>query len=295
MKIIQEYQKYLSSVNKSVKTIETYTYNLQDFFKFICVIKHIDVISNIILFNIEKKDVINYFVYLLYEKENKVATRSVKLTSLKVFFTWLLINNPEKDNPTEGLAPFVKVKRIPRALNMSQAKEIQNIYSDKRNNLIIKILLQTGIRLNELSNIKISKIDISNKTMTVLGKGNKDRIVFLNEKLAEAIKEYIGNSNRKYLFEGNSNGHISNRAVQYIVEKAYKRMRVEGFTTHSLRHTCATVLYQQTKDILLVQKILGHDSLLSTQIYIHVIALEIKESIERNPLSDFEVQERRVM
>lgn len=286
MEIIKEYMKYLKTLNKSSKTIHNYNYYLIDFFRFLCALKNIKYVSYIVLLNVEKEDIIFYFYYLATEKNNKTAVRNLKLTMLRRFFVWVLRNNPEIDNPLEDIEAIRKVKRIPRVLNMEQIDKLMSLNVGNRNHLIFKIFIQTGIRLNELTNIKISKIDFSDRSMKVLGKGNKERTVYLSPNISESIKKYVKNSDREYLFEGKSNGHISNRTVQKIISEMYKKVGVEGYTVHSLRHTYATVLYDYTKDILLVEQALGHATLLSTQIYVHILALRVKEAVDKNPLNE---------
>ena len=286
MEIIEEYMKYLKTLNKSSKTIHNYNYYLIDFFRFFCLLKNIKYVSYIVLLNVEKEDIIFYFYYLATEKNNKTAVRNLKLTMLRRFFVWVLRNNPEIDNPLEDIEAIRKVKRIPRVLNMEQVDKLMSLNVGNRNHLIFKIFIQTGIRLNELTNIKISKIDFSDRSMKVLGKGNKERTVYLSPNISESIKKYVENSDREYLFEGKSNGHISNRTVQKIISEMYKKVGAEGYTVHSLRHTYATVLYDYTKDILLVEQALGHATLLATQIYVHILALRVKEAVNNNPLNE---------
>lgn len=285
MEIIEDYIKYLKTVNKANKTITNYTYYLIEFFRFLCVLKSQNHITYILLLNVEKEDIVFYFYYIATEKNNKTSVRNLKLSMLRKFFSWVLRNNPEIDNPLEEMALIKKAKRIPRVLNMKQVNELLSKNADSRYFLILKIFIQTGIRLNELTNLQISKIDFKDRSMKVLGKGGKDRVVFLNKNILQDIKEYIGNSDRLYLFEGKSDGHISNRTVQRIIEKMYEKAGIKGYTTHSLRHTYATILYDYTKDILLVEKTLGHTNLLTTQIYVHTLALEVKEAIKKNPLN----------
>lgn len=285
MDIIEDYKKYLKTLNKSNKTIINYTYYLIEFFRFLCALKNQKYITYIILLNVEKDDIVFYFYYLATEKNNKTSVRNLKLSMLRKFFTWVLRNNPEIDNPLEEIALIKKVKRIPKVLNMEQIGKLMSQNTNKRNFLILKIFIQTGIRLNELTNLKISKIDFSDRSMKVLGKGNKERTVYLSQNIFEDIKQYVGNSDRLYLFEGKSNGHISNRTVQRVIEEMYKKAGITGYTVHSLRHTFATVLYDHTKDILLVEQALGHANLLATQIYIHILALRVKEAVEKNPLN----------
>lgn len=188
MEIIKEYMKYLKTLNKSSKTIHNYNYYLIDFFRFLCALKNIKYVSYIVLLNVEKEDIIFYFYYLATEKNNKTAVRNLKLTMLRRFFVWVLRNNPEIDNPLEDIEAIRKVKRIPRVLNMEQIDKLMSLNVGNRNHLIFKIFIQTGIRLNELTNIKISKIDFSDRSMKVLGKGNKERTVYLSPNISESIK-----------------------------------------------------------------------------------------------------------
>lgn len=140
--------------------------------------------------------------------------------------------------------------------------------------------MQTGLRLSEVANIKVEDIDLKNQTIKVKCKGGRERIVYISNRTKTLIEEY--DKKEGYLFE------IKKREIQYIVTNAMKKLDIKG-STHTLRHTIATKMYEQTQDILLVKEFLGHRSTESTQIYTHISNKLVKEAVEKNPLANYGV------
>lgn len=166
-----------------------------------------------------------------------------------------------------------------------------------RDYCIITLFLNCGMRLSELIGINIKDIDFNEKRMKIIGKGDKERIIYLNDACISAIKNYLvlRNDNPKAidepaLFISNRNKRISKRRVQQIVENTIKLSELDGkgITTHKLRHTSATLMYQYGgADILALKELLGHSSTVTTEIYTHISNEQVRNAVENNPLADF--------
>ena len=192
--------------------------------------------------------------------------------------------------------------RTPKYLKLEDAKKIQNIFNISnsryyiRDNTIISLFLASGMRLSELSNIKIKDIDFSKKNVQIIGKGNKERIVFLTDKIIKQLKKYLDTRQiidiNEYLFINNKNTKLSNRSIENICDRAFKLVGINDkkYTVHTLRHTFATYIYKQTKDILVVKEILGHETINATMIYSHIDNDDLKKAVRSNPLNDFQIE-----
>lgn len=303
--ILKDFIDYLSIKNYSKETISLYTYDLMDFFKFIKFYKRINIevkkFSNIIIYEIQSDDIISYLYFLVNTKENLPATRYRKYCEIKIFFDWLTNLSPTFENPALNLVTIKSSKKLPKHLNLTEAKKIQTIFNKHnskfplRNNTIITFFLSTGVRVSELKNINLEDVDFKNKTVYIKeGKGKKDRIVYINGYCQKQLLKYI-NSKKiielgSPLFTNKQNTRLSRRSIEVICENAFKLLGVENkhYTTHSLRHTMATITYNHVKpDILLIKKILGHSSISSTEIYTHINNARVKKAVESHPLANF--------
>ena len=304
--ILKKFLKYLANTkNYSMNTIISYEFDLTVFFRFICehLFFNIEIkdITVFILANVKEEDIISFLIYLSYEKGNSAETRNRKLAAIKCFFNYLYNKYPSlknKLNPTENISKAEEMIRLPKYLKLEDAKRIQNIFNSDnsrysiRNNTIIILFLQTGMRLSELKNIIIKDINFENKTIKIIGKGNKERIVYLNKVAINSIQKYLDTRNyneNEYLFVNKYNNKLSRRTIESICEKAFKLANLDkyNYTTHTLRHTAATYIYKETKDILIVRNILGHENLNATEIYTHIVNDEIQDAFYKHPLANF--------
>ena len=305
-------------LNKSPNTIKEYNYDLATFLKFIKVhFKMTDeedfskiTIKDIPLSSIKqiKLDDIHAFLsYLTNTYHSKAATRARKASSIRVFFNYLSQKaNLIEFNPAQNLETPKLDKRLPKYLSLEDSKRLLNVAGsdDNRNNkrdyAIITLFLNCGMRLSELEGINIKDINFSECQMTVIGKGNKERTIYLNKACMTAINNYLAvrpvegiktdkANSKNALFLSERKERISRRTVQYIVDK---ELRVAGLDTskysvHKLRHTAATLMYQYGNvDIRALQEVLGHESISTTEIYTHVANVQARSAIENNPLSD---------
>lgn len=312
-KILKNYLNYLAGIKGySINTLKAYCSDLMQFFNFIQNYKQISVpISNFnifILLQVKESDIIAFLVFLNFIKNNNPYTRQRKLNSIRTFFKWLFFTYPsgyQRKNPASEIHSIKKILRIPKHLSLEQAKRIQNIFNlqnsnfHRRNNAIISLFLSTGIRLNELININLSDINFENNSIIILGKNDKERIVYFNKNCKQKILEYINERNRKEkvislnspLFINKYGKRVGADAVEDICSKAYKLIGLGGlgYTTHTLRHTAASLIYTYVQeDILLLKQFLGHRYVSTTQIYTHLSNNKIKEAVEKHPLSTYD-------
>ena len=308
----------ITILNKSPNTVKEYNYDLTMFLKFIKIrfniTKETD-FSNIIIKDISidtiKKikldDIHDFLSYLTITYHSKASTRARKASSIRVFFNYLCAKADLIEiNPAQNLETPKLDKRLPKYLSLEDSKKLLNVTANidnrnsKRDYAIITLFLNCGMRLAELVGININDIDFSENKMTVIGKGNKERTVYLNKACINAIKEYLdirpkeGIKTDKFnsknaLFLSERKERISRRTVQHIVDKELLAagLDTKKYSTHKLRHTAATLMYQYGNvDIRALQEVLGHESISTTEIYTHVANKQVRDAIESNPLAD---------
>lgn len=310
-KILEDYLNYLISVKQySQETVQAYNIDLLLFFNFIrdylSIKQEVKEFNKFILLQVKEKDVIAFLVYCNYYRENNPYTRERKLVAIRGFYEWLLdtFKNEYSINPTDNLGKIKKTERLPKYLTLEQAQQIQNIFDEKnsknplRNNTIICLFLSSGIRVSELINIKKSDINFDNNTIQIIGKGNKERTAYFSNYCKERLVAYLGTrtDSSPYLFISYYKDKLSRREIDEIVKNAYRLMHIDDkhYSTHTLRHTAATLLYMYVKeDTLLLKQFLGHSSISSTQIYTHIHNNKVKEAVEKNPLANFIVSYKK--
>jgi len=308
----------ITILNKSPNTVKEYNYDLTMFLKFIKIRFNLtkeEDFSNIVVKDISldtikkiKLDDIHAFLsYLTTTYHSKAATRARKASSIRVFFNYLCAKaNLIEINPAQNLETPKLDKRLPKYLSYEESVKILNNADnpDNRNSArdyaILTLFLNCGLRLSELVGINIGDIDFSEAKMTVIGKGNKERTIYLNKACLKAIHEYLEtrpkegiktdkHNSKNALFLSERKERIARRTVQHIVEKELSASGLSSkkLSTHKLRHTAATLMYQYGKvDIRALQEILGHESISTTEIYTHVANEQAREAIERNPLAN---------
>lgn len=306
----------LTILNKSQNTVKEYNYDLNTFLKYMMHILKIDTtneIKDIDIKNLDIKDVqkitlddIHSFLFYLSNTYNsKATTRARKVSCIRVFFKYLTLKNLIPYNPAQNLETPKLEKRIPKYLTLEDSQKLLHIVNNsetdrnkKRDYAIITLFLNCGIRLSELVGINISNIDFYDNKLTVIGKGDKERTIYLNKSCLSAIQEYleirprdgVKADSRDALFLSERKERISNRNVQYIVKQELQRAGLDTtkYSVHKLRHTAATLMYQYGNvDIRALQELLGHESIATTQIYTHVNNDQVRNAVENNPLANF--------
>ena len=305
-------------LNKSPNSIKEYNYDLMMFLRFIKI--HFNLtdekdfskikINDISLRTIKKiqlADIHAFLSYMAIELKSKSATRARKASTIRVFFSYLSQKANLIDvNPAQNLETPKADKRLPKYLNLEESKKLLEVSADEDNRnyqrdyAITTLFLNCGLRLSELVGINIQDIDFSEAKLNVIGKGNKERTIYLNKACLKALSDYLFirpqvgvkvdklNSN-KALFLSERKERISRRTVQYIVTKELRKAGLDSrkFSVHKLRHTAATLMYQYGNvDIRALQELLGHESISTTEIYTHVDNTQVRNAVESNPLAD---------
>lgn len=280
MKELEDYLKYLEyQKNYSKHTIESYHQDIIEY------LEYIDE-NSIKLLKINYDEIRSYLKYLS-DKNDVNSTISRKISALRGFYKFLQNNNKLENNPFSLINLPKKEKKLPRFFYYNELEELFNTPKlntplGQRDRLILEMLYATGVRVSELVNIKIS--DISDRTIKILGKGNKERIVRFGEYCEEILKMYLNdghyklNSSSEYLFLNNSGGKLTDRGVRYLLDKIISKTTLEKkISPHMIRHSFATHLLNEGCDILTVQELLGHESLTATSIYTHVTNDRLKD------------------
>lgn len=277
---LEKYLKYLQyNRNYSKNTIKSYEKDITEYF---------DYLNRECLdaYDIKYSDI--RFLLEYYDK-NKLKNYSIrrKISSLKGFYKYLTREGKVMDNPFSYVTLPKCEKKLPQYLNYNELIEIFEVIDTSnllglRNRLIMELLYATGIRVSELVNIKIGDIDTNNRSVKVIGKGNKERIVFFNEITKKILKKYLSESSdiRKsdYLIINNYGKKITPRSIQLIINKVIKETSIiKNIHPHILRHTFATHLLNNGCDLLTVQELLGHVSISTTGIYTHVTKEHVKD------------------
>ncbi|MBQ4568785.1 MAG: tyrosine recombinase XerC [Ruminococcus sp.] len=308
--ILREYLINLSVIKaKSEKTIEEYFIDIRTFFRFLKV--HRDMVSTEVPFedipiddvdidlirSVTLADAYEFMTYLKDERNNNSSTRLRKTSSLRGFFNYLTLKKHLlEENPLKELETPQQKKSKPKFLSLEQSIQLLDSVDGKykeRDYCIITLFLNCGLRLSELVGLNVSDISTENY-IRVLGKGNKERIIYLNDACISAVNEYLkvrptdGLADRNALFISAHKKRMSTSMVQKLVYKYLERIGLDsqGYSCHKLRHTAATLMYQHGNvDVLVLQDILGHTNLSTTQIYTHLNTDQKKSAAEANPLS----------
>ncbi len=312
---IEFQQTMMSILGRSTRTVSEYLLDLRMFFRFLVAQDNdIDVDSEELndlpikgvtedrLKRVTRQDIIAYLFFLTNTRRNSPVTRNRKLSALRSFYKFMQRYRGLENNPVEGVEGPKKRAKLPKFLNLEESLSLLDIVSrsdsptKRRDYAILTLFLNCGMRLSELTGINLTDIKNDYETLRVLGKGNKERMVYLNDACRAAIKDYLverldgtpEKMRQKALFLSSRNQRISNKTVQWIVYKYLELagLRSPGMSVHKLRHTAATLMYQTGEvDVRVLKEILGHEQLNTTQIYTHVTNRNIRDAANANPLA----------
>lgn len=301
---------YIETIQgKSKSTVKEYYYDLRTFFRYLklqreLVPKHaefkkirIDDVDIELIKTVTLKDLYGFITYATFTMKNSNAAKARKVSTLRSFFRFLHTKMKMIDeDPTIELETPKTPSRHPVYLTLMEARglldAVEGEFKD-RDYCILTLFLNCGLRLSELVSINIS--NIRGDTLTVIGKGNKERTVYLNDACLEAIENYLrvrprnNIRDRDALFLSKRRQRISNKTVQYLVKKYVEKAGLDPskYSAHKLRHTAATLMYKHGDvDIRALQQILGHSNISTTQIYTHVDDQRLRDAMKKNPLSN---------
>ena len=308
----------ITILNKSPNSVKEYNYDIANFLKFMMIhfkltnetdYEQIDIttFSEQDLKKITLSDIHSYVSHLAIDNKSKATTRARKISTIRIFFKYLSQKTSILEvNPAQNLETPKLEKRMPKYLSLDDSKKLLNAADNqdnrnyKRDYAITTLFLNCGMRLSELVGINLNDIDFSECKMTVIGKGNKERTIYLNKSCMVAINDYISSrppqslikrdskNSEKALFLSEQKKRISNRTVQSIINKELQQAGLDfkNLSVHKLRHTAATLMYQYGNvDIRALQELLGHESISTTEIYTHVSNQQVRNAVESNPLA----------
>lgn len=310
---VADFLTYLETIkNKSENTIKAYTKDLNIFFRFMMKYRklvddkvefnEIDIasIDNDFIKSIRLRDLYAFMSFTEKYRQNSAYARARKVATLKSYFKFLqskakiIVDNPA----TELESPKVN-KRHPIYLTLNQSLHLLESLDKKNKNYerdycILTLFLNCGMRLSELCGIQTTKF--KDDTLTIIGKGDKERTVYLNDACIKALDNYLKvrddskalPENKKYLFLSSRNTPINQRTVEIMIKKHITNAGLtdDKYTPHKLRHTAATLMYKYGNvDIRSLQSILGHTNISTTQIYTHVDDDSLRDAVKSNPLS----------
>ena len=314
---IVEYVRYLEVIaGKSPNTAFSYYCDLRGFSRFMkrrrglvpedAELKDIDPkgLDTAFWGSVTKEDIYEYLYFLNRECGNKKSSTARRLASLHGFYDYL-VNQVNKltEDPTAAIKPPKQDKVLPKYLTAEQSIELlesTQTQSDfpERDYCMVVLFLNCGMRLSELVGMDLGDIDLEQRQIRLFGKGHKERMVYLNDACVDALQRYLSKRNtleglqpkEKAVFvTRRRKERISNRRVEQLVTGAMKAAGLKGFSTHKLRHTAATLMYQTGNvDILTLKQLLGHSSVGTTQIYTHLQEFQVRAAIEENPLGKVE-------
>ena len=308
--IIKEYLYYMQTIkNKSQKTVDEYYIDLRTFFRYIKITRglvpedsefskiKIDDVTIDLVKTITLNDAYEYMDYLLRQRNNQSAARARKCSSLKGYFNFLFSKKHYLEkNPIAELEMPKKKKALPKYLTLEQSIELLNAIEGpykERDYAIITLFLNCGLRVSEMAGLNYMDIRNDN-TMRVVGKGNKERVIYLNSACISVVKDYMkvrpvdGVKDKNALFISRNNRRMSVKTIQSMVYKYLEKigLNAQGYSCHKLRHTAATLMYQHGGvDVRVLKEVLGHENLGTTEIYTHLSSEQLKNASDSNPLS----------
>jgi site-specific recombinase XerD len=323
-----EFLNYTATVKgRSENTIESYYYDLKQYFRFLKKksgntsdiafneIKIADLPADIIQ-NSGLNDALEFLHFTSLELGNIAKSRARRAVALRQFYKYLTYYKSWFTvSPLDRLEMPSLKKPLPKHLTLEQALSLLDRDSmSARDYCIITLFLNCGMRLSELVGLNTSDYKQTRdfdtgepvSTLRVTGKGSKERVIYLNEACITAFDDYISERakiisenksliNEKAIFLSRNHKRISSRRVQEIIENAFKKAGLDGmgFSTHKLRHTAATLMFQNGVDVRVLKEVLGHENLGTTQIYTHVANKQVQEAMNKNPLGSVNTSKKK--
>ncbi len=315
---LTEYEQYMRVIkNRGERTVEQYE---NDLVLFLCFYKakreglstlpedHNDIdISDMTedyIAQVRPENIYDFLAYVANERGNKATARARKLTAIKSLFKYLTVTTHRlKNNPAKDIdAPHTR-SALPKFLSLEESLDLLQAVTDdptsqtrERDYAILTLFLNCGLRLSELCGINLGDMDREITCLRVLGKGAKERMVYLNEACSDAIKNYLAvrsqdnqiKDKNALFISSRQHNRISKKTVQWLVKKYLSQAGLgqKHYSTHKLRHTAATLMYRTGNvDVRVLKDILGHEQLNTTQIYTHVSDESMREAMTENPLS----------
>ncbi len=327
-KLVRDFVAYKQTIqNRSKKTMDEYALDLRTFFRYLVLERSGTKIENLtdeefaavdisgldirFISTVTPEDIYSFLSYASSSRSNQWSARARKLSAIKSFYKYLTVGiRATENNPAKNIEGPQKKKSLPKFLSLSESERLlEAVRADtlsktkERDYAILVLFLNCGMRLSELVGINLSDIDREMESLRVVGKGSKERLIYLNDACRDALRAYLRVrasdeqiKDKNALFLSSRHSRISNKTVQWLVYKYLGAAGLEHkhFSTHKLRHTAATLMYQSGNvDVRVLKDILGHEQLNTTQIYTHVSDESMKRAIAANPLATFRAADQK--
>lgn len=304
---LADFLKYMQLIRmSSERTVVEYYQDLRVFLRYVAKQSGMDTedISTLPLSAVKAVDLrilTDFQMYLLNDRSNTSRSRARKLSALRGFFSFLYKQGMLESNPCANLEKSHIKKTIPKFLTLEQSEKLLEGTEDTRDYCIITLFLNCGMRLSELVGLNLRDVNFQDMSLRLLGKGNKERLVYFNDACKAALDDYLSVRRKPdpptdALFISKFNKRISRRRVQQIVDEALAAAQLDGqgFSTHKLRHTAATLMYRYgDADALVLKEILGHSSVVTTEIYTHINDEKKRDAVENSPLAEIKRKKKK--
>lgn len=319
--VLRDFLSYHETIKgHSRATVDEYFLDLRNFFRYLKIerglVPHSTELDDISIQDVDLKliasvtlnDVYDYMAFLSRDKVKNershepeyglmASSRARKIATIRSFYKYLTVKTKQLDvNPVEGLDTPKTTKSLPRYLTFDESRRLLDAVDGvnrERDYCIICLFLNCGLRISEIVGLNIG--DVRGDSLRVLGKGNKERIVYLNDACQAAIEAYkpvrsqMVGSSVSALFVSNRRQRMGREAVHAMVKKTLLKAGLDPdkYSSHKLRHTAATLMLQNGVDVRTLQEVLGHEHLNTTQIYTHVDNSELRVAAQANPLAEY--------
>ncbi|MBS6553475.1 MAG: tyrosine recombinase [Opitutales bacterium] len=277
---IAQYLEYLQAERGlALNTIDAYRRDLTAFCDFLLDTEKIDEFEKI------KRIHINCYIKILHDNNYSPTSVTRKIASIRGWFRWLSANEIISQDPSLGIELPRLTKKLPRVISVSEIEEMLNNKLDETQQVIIELLYGAGLRVSELIGLELNNIELSSRYVRCIGKGSKERIIPIGEKAQKAIAGYLKIRQlliKKYKLETKQflikeNGHLMTRQDVYVFIKQQGELLRKHISPHTLRHSFATHMLENGADLRVVQELLGHSDVSTTQLYTHVSKKRLKE------------------
>ena len=278
---IEKFLEYLKlELNYSEKTIKSYQQDIESFDNYLS--------SKGESIESANPQIIRMYLSKEMEDGKTKVTCCRRIAGLRHFYEYLFRQNYIKENPFLFVGAPKKEIRYPEALYLEQVEMLFAKNKERQDDLkyrdqaIIELLYASGVRVSELVSIKMNSIDLKNRTIRVFGKGRKERMVMFTKSCQKTLQDYLKNSplrhSSDYLFTNTQGNQLTTRGVEYILKEIQNKCGIQlGLHPHMLRHTFATHLLEGGADLRVIQELLGHESINTTQIYTHITEEAMKQ------------------
>ncbi len=279
VQVLAEYIEFLEVEKGLAKnTLDAYKCDLEEFIEF-CVKRNLTCFENV------KRSDLNAYILQMHEKKYLPASVMRKIASLRGFFKWMNANEIISSNPALTIEQPKLPKRLPKVMTVEEINAILNQNLTEIQSVILELLYGCGLRVSELVNLKVSDIDIKSKYLQCIGKGSKERIVPLGKKAVSALNKFLPkrdfsvkkyNLKTKNLLINNEGRQLTRQDVYTFISEQGKKIH-KHISPHTLRHSFATHLLENGADLRVVQELLGHSNVSTTQLYTHISKKRLKD------------------